>query len=187
FKISENGGIALAQIAQYYLGNYGIIILGLIIIVACLKTAIGLITAFSETFVDLFPKQNYLVLATVVSIMSCVFANVGLTKIITYSTPVLMFLYPLAITLILLTLFSPLSNHSRTVYRFTIYCTMIASFVDVVQSSPEVFLRTNCSVVVISVGEKWLPFFYIGMGCLLPSILGFAIGLSVYRLTINQN
>src|SRR5699024_7584942 len=78
FKISENGGIALAQIAQYYLGNYGIIILGLIIIVACLKTAIGLITAFSETFVDLFPKQNYLVLATVVSIMSCVFANVGL-------------------------------------------------------------------------------------------------------------
>ena len=37
FKVSENGGIALAQIAQYYLGDYGIIILSLIIIVACLK------------------------------------------------------------------------------------------------------------------------------------------------------
>src|SRR5699024_7645348 len=107
FKISENGGIALAQIAQYYLGNYGIIILGLTIIVACLKTAIGLITAFSETFVDLFPKQNYLVLATVVSIMSCVFANVALTKIITYYTPVLMLLSLLAITLILSTLLIP--------------------------------------------------------------------------------
>ncbi|MBF0840780.1 branched-chain amino acid transport system II carrier protein [Staphylococcus lentus] len=187
FKISENGGIALAQIAQYYLGNYGIIILGLIIIVACLKTAIGLITAFSETFVDLFPKQNYLVLATVVSIMSCVFANVGLTKIITYSTPVLMFLYPLAITLILLTLFSPLFNHSRTVYRFTTYFTMIASFVDGVQASPEVFLNTKFAQVVISFGEKWLPFFDIGMGWLLPSILGFVIGLIVYKLTKNQN
>src|SRR5699024_3361200 len=187
FKISENGGIALAQIAQYYLGNYGIIILGLIIIVACLKTAIGLIAAFSETFVDLFPKQNYLVLATVVSIMSCVFANVGLTKIITYSTPVLMFLYPLAITLILLTLFSRLFNHSRTVYRFTTYFTMIASFVDGVQASPEVFLSTKFAQVVISFGEKWLPFFDIGMGWLLPSILGFVIGLSVYKLTKNQN
>ena len=37
FKVSENGGIALAQIDQYYLGDYGIIILSLIIIVACLK------------------------------------------------------------------------------------------------------------------------------------------------------
>lgn len=187
FKISENGGIALAQIAQYYLGNYGIVILGLIIIIACLKTAIGLITAFSETFVDLFPKQNYLVLATVVSIMSCVFANVGLTKIITYSTPVLMFLYPLAITLILLTLFSPLFNHSRTIYRFTTYFTMIASFVDGVQASPEAFLNTKFAQVVISFGEKWLPFFDIGMGWLLPSILGFIIGLIVYKLTKNQN
>ena len=37
FKVSENGGIALAQIAQHYLGDFGIIVLSLIIIVACLK------------------------------------------------------------------------------------------------------------------------------------------------------
>ena len=37
FKVSENGGIALAQIARHYLGDYGIIILSLIVIVACLK------------------------------------------------------------------------------------------------------------------------------------------------------
>ena len=61
FKVSENGGIALAQIAQHYLGDFGIIVLSLIIIVACLKTAIGLITAFSETFTELFPKTNYIV------------------------------------------------------------------------------------------------------------------------------
>ena len=66
FKVSENGGIALAQIAQHYLGDYGIIVLSLIIVVACLKTAIGLITAFSETFTELFPKQKYIMFATVV-------------------------------------------------------------------------------------------------------------------------
>ena len=37
FKLSENGGIALAQITQYYLGNYGIVLLSLIVMVACLK------------------------------------------------------------------------------------------------------------------------------------------------------
>ncbi|MBH4638825.1 branched-chain amino acid transport system II carrier protein, partial [Staphylococcus aureus] len=42
--------------------------------------------------------------ATVVSFISFLFANVGLTKIIMYSVPVLMFLYPLAIALIVLTL-----------------------------------------------------------------------------------
>ena len=46
------------------------------------KTAIGLITAFSETFTELFPKQKYLMFATVVSVLACIFANVGLTKLL---------------------------------------------------------------------------------------------------------
>ena len=37
FAISENGGIALTQIAHYYLGTGGSIILALIVIVACLR------------------------------------------------------------------------------------------------------------------------------------------------------
>nr|WP_263314566.1 branched-chain amino acid transport system II carrier protein [Mammaliicoccus sp. Marseille-Q6498] len=182
FKVSENGGIALAQIAKFYLGDYGTILLSLIIIVACLKTAIGLITAFSETFSELFPKRNYLMFATVVSIFSCLFANVGLTKIIQYSTPVLMFLYPLAITLILLTLFSSTFNHSKIVYRFTTFFTMIASFVDGVQASPDILLNTKFAKLVITFGEKFLPLFEMGMGWVLPAIIGFVIGFIVYLI-----
>ncbi|WP_167388719.1 branched-chain amino acid transport system II carrier protein [Mammaliicoccus sciuri] len=181
FKASENGGIALAQIARYYLGDYGIILLSLIIIVACLKTAIGLITAFSETFTELFPTQNYLMFATVVSIISCIFANVGLTKIIEYSTPVLMFLYPLAITIILLTLFSSFFNHSKIIYQFTTYFTMIASFIDGIKASPEFIANTGFAHAVITFGEKFLPFFTIGMGWVLPAFVGFIIGFIVYQ------
>ena len=182
FKMSENGGIALAQIAQYYLGDYGIILLSLIIIVACLKTAIGLITAFSETFSELFPKQNYLMFATVVSIISCVFANIGLTKIIAYSTPVLMFLYPLAITIILLTLFSSLFNHSKIVYQFTTYFTLVASFADGVKASPAIIVNTQFAHSIISFSQKYLPFFTIGMGWVTPALLGFVIGFIVYKV-----
>ncbi|MDJ1091401.1 branched-chain amino acid transport system II carrier protein [Macrococcus caseolyticus] len=180
FKVSENGGIALAQIAHYYLGDYGIILLSLIIIVACLKTAIGLITAFSETFTELFPKRNYLMFATVVSIVSFVIANVGLTKIITYSIPVLMFLYPLAITLILLTLFSKYFNHSRTVYQFTTYFTMIAAFVDGLKASPEFIANTAFAKGIVNFGDHYLPLSSIGMGWVLPAVIGFVIGCIVY-------
>lgn len=187
FKVSENGGIALAQIAQHYLGDYGIIILSLIIIVACLKTAIGLITAFSETFTELFPKSNYLWLATGVSILACIFANVGLTKIIMYSTPVLMFIYPLAITLILLALLSPLFKHSKIVYRFTTLFTMVAAFVDGVKASPEFFVNTKFAQTIIGFGENYLPFFNIGMGWIVPALIGFIIGIIVYFMTAKKS
>ena len=59
FPISENGGIALAQIANYYLGLPGSILLAFIVVLACLKTGIGLSTAFSETFEEMFPKVSY--------------------------------------------------------------------------------------------------------------------------------
>lgn len=181
FKISENGGIALAQISQYYLGNYGIILLSAIIIVACLKTAIGLITAFSETFTELFPKQNYLMFATVVSLISFVVANVGLTKIIQLSIPVLMFLYPLAITLILLTLFSKTFHHSKIVYQTTTYITLIAAFIDGLKASPEVISTSPIAKSFINAGNV-LPFAEIGMGWVLPAIIGFIMGFIIYKL-----
>nr|WFO01362.1 branched-chain amino acid transport system II carrier protein [Staphylococcus aureus]WFO07674.1 branched-chain amino acid transport system II carrier protein [Staphylococcus aureus] len=182
FKLSENGGIALAQITQYYLGNYGIVLLSLIVMVACLKTAIGLITAFSETFEHLFPKMNYLAIATVVSFISFLFANVGLTKIIMYSVPVLMFLYPLAIALIVLTLFSSKFHHSKIIYQCTIFFTMIAALVDGLKASPEFISSTSFSQTLINFSQKYLPLSDIGMGWVVLSLIGFIIGFIIYKI-----
>ncbi|BAK20662.1 branched-chain amino acid transport system carrier protein [Melissococcus plutonius ATCC 35311] len=99
FAISSNGGISLTQIATYYLGKGGLILLAIIVILACLKTEIGAITACSETFVQLFPQLSYKFFIIAISIFACLFTNVGLTNIIQFSLPVLMFLYPLTITL----------------------------------------------------------------------------------------
>ena len=177
FPLSDNGGIALAQIANHYLGTFGSLILALIVIVACLKTGIGLISAFSETFIELFPKQNYLFFATGVSIMACLFANIGLTKIIEFSIPVLMFLYPLAMTLILLAILGPLFSHSSRVYQMTTYFTLIASVVDGLNASPAFISTSTVAKTIISYGENYLPLFSIGMGWLLPASIGFVIGL----------
>ena len=93
FETSENGGIALAQIAQHYLGSVGLLILAATVTLACLKTSVGLITSCAETFTGLFPKgPTYRVWAVIFSLVSLLFANFGLSSIIGYSVPVLMFL-----------------------------------------------------------------------------------------------
>lgn len=177
FKISTNGGIALAQIADYYLGTFGMIILALIIVVACLKTAVGLITAFSETFVDLFPSRSYLFFATTVSVVPCLFANIGLTKLISLSTPVLMFIYPLAITLILLSLISPLFNHAKEVYQATTIFTLIAAIFDGINAIQFSNATPHLITELINFATAYIPFFSIGMGWVVPSIIGFIIGI----------
>ncbi len=175
-EVSANGGIALAQITHYYLGDFGSIVVAAIVIVACLKTAIGLISSFSETFVGLFPKGKYIMFSIVVSAMACLFANVGLTKIIEFSVPVLMFLYPLAMTLILLSLFGSFFNHSRVVYQLTIGFTFIAAIIDGLNACPAFIRDSSIVQSILAIGSK-LPFYDIGMGWVVPACIGFILGI----------
>ena len=178
FETSENGGIALAQIAQYYLGSVGLLILAATVTLACLKTSVGLITSCAETFVGMFPKglsyRNWVFVFTGISFL---LANVGLTAIITYAVPVLMFLYPLAITLILLALLGHFFDHDRAVYAWVTGLTLVAAFYDLLRTLPD-HLRAVLHVngLVDTVG-KALPFATIGLGWICPAILGLVIGL----------
>ncbi|MDY2955393.1 MAG: branched-chain amino acid transport system II carrier protein [Enterococcus cecorum] len=182
FDLSENGGIALAQIAHYYLGTGGSIILALIVVVACLKTTIGLTTAFSETFAELFPGLSYSTLIAGVSIIPCIIANVGLTSIISYSTPVLMFLYPLAIILVLLGVSGPLFKNNPIVYQTVTIFTIIPALIDGLQSSPEWIQNASITQKIIEFAKNTLPFFGIGMGWIVPAVFGLILGLGIYLI-----
>lgn len=182
FDLSENGGIALAQIAHYYLGTGGSIILALIVVVACLKTTIGLTTAFSETFAELFPGLSYSTLIAGVSIIPCIIANVGLTSIISYSTPVLMFLYPLAIILVLLGVSGPLFKNNPIVYQTVTIFTIIPALIDGLQSSPAWIQNANITQKIIEFAKNTLPFFGIGMGWIVPAVFGLILGLGIYLI-----
>ena len=177
FALSSNGGIALSQIADHYLGTYGCILLALIVILACLKTGIGLITAFAETFTDLFPKRNYIVFVTLASALACLVATVGLTNIIQISLPVLMFIYPLAMTLILLVLVGPLFKQRPAVYRMTTYFTLIASILDGLNACPDGIKQTSFVKTLLDFATNYLPFFKLGMGWIVPALIGLVIGL----------
>lgn len=177
FEVSENGGIALAQIAQHYFGSFGSVLLAIIVTVACLKTAIGLITACSETFCEMFPNsfsyQTYVILFT---LLACGIANVGLTKIISLSIPVLMFLYPLAITLIFLALLSPLFKNRQVVYVTTTIFTIFVSIADGLNALPAGIKSISFIDNILAFYSRYLPLFDIGMGWVFPAILGLIIG-----------
>ena len=83
----ENGGPVLSGASTHYMGTFGSVMLGVIIVLACLTTSIGLITACGEYFHTLFPKISYKVFVIIFSTFCLVVSNFGLTNIITYSSP----------------------------------------------------------------------------------------------------
>lgn len=181
FATSENGGIALAQIAQHYLGKPGLYILAATVTLACLKTSVGLITSCAEAFTGLFPKgPSYRIWAIIFSGASMLFANVGLSGIISYSLPVLMFLYPLAITLVLLSLFGRFFRYDRAVFISTTACALVASFYDLLVSLPEnLYTALHCDAIKSFV-TSYLPLADLGLSWVIPSLVGFAIGMIIH-------
>lgn len=183
FEASSNGGEALAQIAERYFGPTGALILAATVTIACLKTAVGLITSCGETFVKIFPHgPSYRVWAVTFCVVSFLIANLGLNAILDYSTPVLMFLYPLSIVLILLTLCGGFFGNDKTVLKWTIGCTAVASVFDLLRTLPgetQAFFHLEG---VVAWAQNWLPLCKQGFGWVLPAFVGLVIGLVLRRV-----
>ncbi|WP_342430740.1 branched-chain amino acid transport system II carrier protein [Neobacillus sp. FSL H8-0543] len=177
FGLFDTGGPVLGEVSAYYFGTLGTIMLSIIILLACLTTSIGLITACGEYFHTIFPKISYKKFVLLFSLASFVIANFGLSNIINFSIPVLMFLYPLAIVLILLTFLSVFFYHARVVYISATAVTFMISTID--------GFKTLCQLLeieyygwlapIISFYEQVLPFYNQGLGWLVPAIVVMAI------------
>jgi branched-chain amino acid transport system II carrier protein len=91
------------SITQAILGGPGKVILGLVVGLACLTTAIGLTSACGNYFSDLTEgKLKYEVIVVVVCVFSAIISNFGVDKIIQIAAPLLYMMYPAVVTLILL-------------------------------------------------------------------------------------
>ena len=181
FEISDNGGIALTQIAGHYFGGVGQIILAVTITFACLKTSIGLVTSCSETFVKMtHGKISYKLWAILFTLFSFAVSNVGLSAIIEYSIPVLMLIYPPATALIILAFAGKLFRHDRAVYVSTMIFTWAAAIFDFFKTLPagvRTALRLDAPV---ELAKRYLPLFDLNLGWLLPAVAGFVIGMAIH-------
>lgn len=183
YDICKNGGEVFALIAHHYFGKAGALILAVTVTFACLKTAVGLVTSCSETFCKLFPKIfAYKTWAVIFSVMSFLIANLGLNTIIAYAIPVLMFLYPLAITLILLGIFGNFFGHDKYVYGFVTAFTLFASIFDLFASLPPQVVNFLQIEKITHFVHSHLPLSSYGLGWIFPSCIGLLTGLIVMQI-----
>lgn len=163
FPIANNGGETLSWLAAYYFGPLGAILLALMVTLACLKTAVGLITSCSETFRGMFSHgPSYKQYAVGFCLISLLIANLGLDVILSWTTPVLMFLYPLAIVLIVLTLVERWLPSFRIVSRWTLGFAGVSAALDFLVAMPAIVSFQFSDLLTWHSGFAWIIFALIG-------------------------
>ena len=94
-----NGAVVLHAYVQHTFGSLGSGFLAVLIALACLVTAVGLTCACAEYFSRILPL-SYRALVVLLAAFSLLVSNLGLTKLILFSVPVLTAIYPPCIVLV---------------------------------------------------------------------------------------
>lgn len=182
---ASDGGEVLGIISDHYFRTVGSVLMTAIVTIACLKTAIGLVTACSEAFTRIYPHgPSYRAWAVIFSICSFGIANFGLSTIVELCKPVLSFIYPLVIALILLALTEKLFLRKRVVYVTTIAFTAVPAFLDFLRALANLLPggAAGLSDRITGFASSFLPLFDVGLGWVCPALAGFAIGIVVCLL-----
>lgn len=183
-----NGGQVLGIVARHYFLQAGAILTAAIVTFACLKTAIGLVTSCSEAFEQMFPKgPSYSFWAIAFCLIAFGIANFGLNTIVAWCVPVLMFVYPLAITLILLALTEKFFDKSPLVYAVTTGFTLVAAALDFLGTLAGMIPGSVFLANVKAFAGQFIPFYDLGMGWILPALVGFAIGMGIHLYKAKRN
>ncbi|WP_205685231.1 branched-chain amino acid transport system II carrier protein [Peribacillus acanthi] len=171
----DNGGAIISASAKYFYGTFGTIILGLTITFACLTTSIGLVSSCAKYFSEVMPSVSYKTFVLVLSVFSMIVANIGLTQLISVSLPVLVFVYPLAIVLIILSFFHDSFGGAPLVYKLALVLTGIVSLIDGLAAA-------NIHIPLLDSLYKYLPLSSQGIGWVVPAIVGALIGLVISNI-----
>ena len=126
---ASNGAVILHAYVQHAFGDLGPIFLSAMIFIACMVTAIGLTCACAEYFSSI-TKIGYKVWVFILIGFSFIISNLGLTKLIAFSVPVLSAIYPPAIVVIMLSFGWKFFNHPRRVIAPVTAVSLVFGIVD---------------------------------------------------------
>ncbi|HBX54713.1 branched-chain amino acid transport system II carrier protein [Pseudomonas sp. UBA2684] len=170
---AQNGVQILTAYVQHTFGTAGSLLLAVVITLACLTTAVGLLTACGEFFSSLLPVSYRAVVITF-GLFSLLVANQGLTQLISFSIPVLIGLYPLAIVLVALSLLDYLWCSSARVFRPVMAVTLVFGLVDGIAAAG--------GKALIPSFFSQLPLADQSLGWLLPVLLTLVLAVVVDRV-----
>jgi len=163
-SVLENKGTTqlLNAIVAELLGKSGNMLLGICVAGACLTTAIGLTATVGDYFSSVF-KTKYEKIVIINVIVSLIFAGFGVDLIVQVAAPILVFIYPIAIVLIVLNLFKGYLK-DRGVF---IGCVVGAGIIGAIETLQ---MLGVCPVGIYNLYLK-LPFQDYGLAWIVPSIV----------------
>ncbi len=179
FKLGENSGSLIPNPAdgadilhtyvQYTFGDYGSFFLAVLIFVACMVTAVGLTCACAEFFSRYVPI-SYRSLVLILGLFSMVVSNLGLSKLIAFSLPVLVSIYPPCIVLILMSFTLRWWRNPTVVIAPTMLTSFVVGLIGAVKASDN--LKTHIPEWMTSI-----PLYKQDLMWLLPSLVVLVIAV----------
>ena len=159
-------GISRAElvigIVERLLGKVGLVIFAVVVALACMTTAVALVSSAASFFEKLTKgRLSYATLVIIICVFSAVISNLGLDRIVAVASPILDIVYPPTLVLIALSWFG--NRISRGVYRWAVIGALIAS----VLSTLSLY---GVSVPIVNT----LPLASLGLGWIVPAA-GFGI------------
>ncbi|MFT5848559.1 branched-chain amino acid transport system II carrier protein [Psychroserpens sp.] len=123
----------LRKISIASLGGFGNTVLSILISLACFTTAVGIIAGTADYFKGLLGNSQlvYIVTAIIASVFGVIVGQLDFNSIIIVAVPVLLFIYPITIVLIVLNVLSKRFS-TPLVFRAVVIVTFIFSIPDVV-------------------------------------------------------
>ena len=161
-----SGTELMVEITRRLLQNAGTIMLGGIVLLACLTTAVGVTSAIADYFVGLLKnKIPYWAMVLAFCVLGILLGNLGTSQIIALAGPVLSLLYPVFLTQIFMNLILG-KVKNPWVYRGAAIGGFLFALVDLIYSYGVSALQFI----------EWVPFWNLGLGWVLPAIAGALIG-----------
>lgn len=164
---ATTGAPILTAFVSHVFGPLGSALLAVVITLACLTTAVGLVSACGDYFSKLLP-MSYRSVVIVISLFSMAVANQGLEQLIAISVPVLSAIYPVAIALVVLSLASVFWRKPSRVFIPTLIVAALFGIMDGLTAAGFAHLVPG------AVAD--MPGASLGLGWLLPVLL--ALGAS---------
>lgn len=172
---ANNGAEIISAYVLALFGPPGLWILAAIVFLACITTAVGLVSACADYFYRLTGKLSYQCWVVINALLCMLVANVGLDTLIAVSVPVLVACYPVAVALVLATYVRPFMRAPIFAFRFILAVAFAFGLVDGLQAA-------GLEMTVF----HWLPMFDIGMAWVLPTAVATVIGLAVNKAALKE-
>jgi len=175
-----NGADILTEGSNLLFVRGGSFLFGVIVILACLTTCVGLINACSQFFNEIYPKLSYKTYVALFILIGLLVSNLGLDVTLQLATPLLVFIYPISIVLVMLSLFQYVAGGGKMMYQLSVIITSIYALYEVLASF-------GGEVKVFEQVLGIAPFFQHGLGWVLPAFIAACIGYGVDKFKVGRD